>query len=64
MSISRNSNDKQEFEEITFGSGKEKNVQYLAIGWTVPLQASKEYWIKKYDLDPTQAIAKKTVIKD
>jgi len=63
--MSQNSNHKQTFEEITFIHGRgDKSIVYLVQGWTVPLQASKEYWIQKYNLDPTQAVVKKTTLKD
>lgn len=63
--MAQNSNNKQTFEEITFIRGpRDKDVVYLVQDWKVPLQASKEYWMRNYNLDPTQAVVKKTVIKD
>jgi hypothetical protein len=60
----KNINDKQTFEELTIVDGHFKQIWYIVQGWRIPLQASKEYWIANYGIDPTKAVVKRTTLKE
>ena len=50
------------FEELTLKTGKVTDVWYIAQEFEVPLQASKTYWMKHYNIDPTKSVVKRTKI--